>query len=273
MRFYRPLPAWVLLAILAAASGCAVVPKSQLNAFKAQNETMTEKNRAQAARIENLEIHARNTEDQLMRTEEDLALFEEQLGLDRKQLVNYEQERDQLHEQFAGLVSGRPGMPSEVSGRLAEISRRYPSLNFDPQTGIAKLDTDILFDVGTTDLKPGAERVLGELVRVLNSPSARDLKVMVAGHTDDRQIAKKPVREKYPTNFHLSTGRALAVSDELRRLGLGEGRIAVAGFGPHQPIAPNITPKDRQKNRRVELFVMAPSVPVIGWTETMPSVY
>lgn len=269
----RPLPACALLGMLAALSGCAVVPKSQLNALKAQNQSLAEQKRAQTAQIENLQIHARNTEDQLMRTEEDLALLEEQLGLDRSQLVNYRQERDQLHEQFMGLLGGRPGMPSAVSGRLAEISQQYSSLQFDPQTGIAKLDTDVLFDVGTTELKPGARQVLGELVGVLNVPAARDLKLMVAGHTDDRLIAKKPVREKYPNNFHLSAARALAVADELRRLGLADERIGVAGFGPHQPIAPNITPKDRQKNRRVELFVMAPEVPVIGWTETIPTVY
>ena len=38
--------------------------------------------------------------------------------------------------------------------QMAEIAKRYPQLRFDPQTGIAKLDTDILFDVGTSELKP-----------------------------------------------------------------------------------------------------------------------
>ena len=63
------------------------------------------------------------------------------------------------------------------------------------------------------------------------------------------------------------------VRDALRRLGLEPERMGVAGFGPHQPVAPNLTGEDRQKNRRVELFVMAPEVPVIGWTETTPNLY
>ena len=33
----------------------------------------------------------------------------------------------------------------------------------------------------------------------------------------------------------------------------------------HEPVATNGTAKDRQKNRRVEIFVMAPDVPVVGW--------
>jgi chemotaxis protein MotB len=96
---------------------------------------------------------------------------------------------------------------------------------------------------------------------------------MVAGHTDNQLIAGKGVREKYPNNFHLSTGRALAVADRMKRAGLPEQRMAVAGFGASQPIAPNATAQDRQKNRRVEILVMAPDVPVVGWSDSTPSVY
>jgi flagellar motor protein MotB len=49
--------------------------------------------------------------------------------------------------------------------------------------------------------------------------------------------------------------------------------MIVIGAGPHQPIAPNTSEENRRKNRRVELFVTAPEVPVIGWTETVPSLY
>jgi len=149
----------------------------------------------------------------------------------------------------------------------------HPGLQFDPETGVSKLDTDILFDSGEAVLKPGAERLLDELVRVLRSPAAGELKIMVAGHTDNQLIADRMVREKYPNNFHLSTARALAVADRLKRAGLPEHRMAVAGFGPCQPIASNATARDRQKNRRVEIFVMAADVPVVGWSESTPGVY
>ena len=81
------------------------------------------------------------------------------------------------------------------------------------------------------------------------------------------------MRERFASNFHLSTARALAVADQLRRQGLSERRIGVAGFGPHQPVAPTPQPGHRQKNRRVEIFVMAPDVPVVGWTDSGSSVY
>ena len=81
------------------------------------------------------------------------------------------------------------------------------------------------------------------------------------------------MREKYPNNFHLSTARALAVADRMKRAGLPEQRMGISGFGPCQPIASNATAQDRQKNRRVEILVMASDVPVVGWAESTPSVY
>lgn len=269
----RAVVTYLVLGTLVLFSGCLFVPKSELNSLASQNVSLVEQNHAQAARIENLDVHSRNIEDQLMRAEEDLALLEERAGLDRKQLANYQAERDQLHAHFMGLFDGRSPLTPEVRGRLAEISQRYPSLRFDPSTGVSKLDIDILFDEGRAELKPGAEEVLTDLSRLLASREARDLKILVVGHADDRLIAGKPVREKYPNNFHLSAHRALAVCDELRRLGLEPEQVGVAGFGSHQPVAPNMTEEDRRKNRRVELFVMAPDVPLIGWTETTPSLY
>jgi chemotaxis protein MotB len=183
------------------------------------------------------------------------------------------QNRDKLYDQFKSMAFGRGRLPPELSQQLVALSRKYPSLQFDAETGISKLDTDILFDAGDATLKPGAERLLDDLVRVLRSPVAGELKIMVAGHTDSQSIADKAAREKYPNNFHLSTARALAVADRMKRAGLPDHRLAVAGFGPCQPVAPNTTVQNRQKNRRVEIFVMGPDAPVIGWSDAAPGTY
>ena len=59
----------------------------------------------------------------------------------------------------------------------------------------------------------------------------------------------------------------------MKRAGLPERRLGVAGFGPYQPIASNSTAQVRQKNRRVEVFVMPSDVPVVGWSDSTPSGY
>jgi len=263
----------LLVPSLLALPGCALVTKAEFDSVESQNRVLREQSRAQVADIENLKVHSRNTEDQLMLAEQRVAALEEQLGLDRRQLVNYQQEREQLHKQVKSLATGRGPISPEASRRILEISQRFPNLRFDPETGVGRLDVDILFDTGKTELKPGAGEVLNELVQLLKTPEASDLKVLVVGHTDDRPVAKKPLRESYPNNFSLSTGRAQAVADQLRRQGLDDHRLGVAGFGAQQPVAPNVSNRDRQKNRRVEIFVMVPEVPVVGWTDSMPGLY
>lgn len=264
----------LLPALLVLTPGCLVVPKTSFDAVQSQNRVLSEQNRAQLAEIANLKVHSRNVEDQLANTEEKLALFEEQRGLDRKQLVNFERERAELHDQLRGMADGRLPVTPEMARRLRDLSQRFPSLlHFDPASGVAKLDTDILFDTGRHELKEGASQVLAQLAGLLKTPEGHDLKVFVVGHTDDRPIARKPARDAYGSNFDLSTARAQAVADVLRKHGIEEQRLGVAGFAAHQPVAPNVTTRDRQKNRRVEVFVMAPEVPVVGWTDSTPSMY
>jgi len=265
---------WLALALVCAApalSGC-LVPQSDLAAAQSQNRTLAAQNRAQLAEIDNLQAHNHDVENRLVRSEQELAALEQQVDVDRKRLVNYKHETAELHDQFKTAVGARR-LPSAVSQQLADLSRRYPSLSFDPVTGIGKLDTAVLFDSGQAELKPAAQAMLAELSRILQSQEAGDLKVMVVGHTDNQRLAGKSVRERFASNFHLSTARALAVADQLRHQGLSERRIGVAGFGPYQSVAPNAEAGDRQKNRRVEIFVMAPDVPVVGWTDSLPGVY
>jgi chemotaxis protein MotB len=253
-----------LLLALLGASGCQFVPQSKFEAAQSQNRTLREQNKTQLAEIENLKIHAHNIEDHLIKAEEDLARLDEQHGRDRQKLAGAGGEPSQLR-QFAGLRGNN--IPPGISGRLAELARRYPSLQFDPQTGISKLDTDVLFDSGKTELKPEVKQLLAEFADVFAAPDARELKIMVVGHTDSKDIRGREVRERYPSNWHLSAGRALTVADFLRNSGIPEDRMGVAGFGQFQPLAANDTATARQKNRRVEIFLLGPETPVVGWTD------
>jgi chemotaxis protein MotB len=273
MRLTRSIPVCFSAGLVLLVAGCSFVSSGAFEAAQSQNRVLGEQNRAQLAEIENLKTHALHVEDQLASTEEKLASLEEQLGLDRKQLVNYQSERVELHEQIKGLAQQRLPVTPEVHRRLAALAQRFPALRYDPQSGVARLETDILFDTGRTELKPGATQVLSELVQALKSPDGRDLKVLVVGHTDDRPIARKPARDAYASNFELSTARAQNVADLLRKSGLEEQRLGVAGFSAHEPVTPNVTARDRQQNRRVEIFVMAPEVPVVGWTDSTPKLY
>jgi chemotaxis protein MotB len=260
----------LLLGFIVCCAGCLVAPKSQLLDCQTQNRVLAEQNRAQLAEIDNLKVHCNLTEDKLARAEEDLALLERRVGMDTTRLVVYQQEHSELNEQVQDLLGGglRAKLPQRVGKQLADLSRRFPGMRFDPDLGVAKLDADVLFDNGQVEPKPGAKEMARELVGALKSPEAGNLKVVVVGHTDDR-----PAGEDSSNNLRLSAARAVAVADLMREAGLPEKRLGVAGLASHEPVAPNTSERDRQKNRRVEIFIVSPDVPVVGWTDTMPSLY
>jgi chemotaxis protein MotB len=238
-----------LVALLPALAWCGCASQSQVTTLQSQNRTLSEQTRAQLAEIENLKIHSRNVEDRLIRAEEDLARAE---------------------------MNGRhPGgaLPGGVSARLADLAQRYPMLHYDPTTGISKFDTDLLFDSGDDRLRPGADKILAEFAQIFQSPEGQQLKIMVVGHADSQGIKGHELRQRYPTNWHLSAGRALVVAGQLREAGIPEARMGVVGFGQFQPISSNETDDTRQRNRRVEIFVLGPETPVVGWADTTAGVY
>ena len=245
-----------------AASGARPVSSSRAKVWPSQDAYDL------VAQLENLKVHSTNIEDQLLRAEEELGLLDAEAGVDRRRLEEYRKQRSPV----AGL-SPLPPLAPHTQAQLARISERYGSAASATGSGVSKLGTDILFDEGQDQLKPGAEPTLRELAEALNSDEGDGLKILIVGHTDDRQIARRPARDLFSDNFHLSLCRANQVARVLQQSGLDSRRIGVAGYGPNQPIAPNTTPEGRQKNRRVEIFLMAQEVPVIGWTESIPALY
>jgi chemotaxis protein MotB len=260
-------------AVICVLLGGCLAPQSQVAQFRVQNQNLAEQSRAQLAEIESLRAHCRETENQLQKAEEELALVNRRLGLDDQQLAGYQNERELLRKDYMDAVAGRSWVSPEARQSLATLAHRCPELQFDERSGIAKLRSDILFESGKAELKPGAEEMLRKVAWALGEPEAADLRVMVVGHTDDRGMVRRSGQESYNSNFDLSAARATIVANRLRGLGLKSERIGLAGYGAHEPLVANTSAAERYKNRRVEIFVVAPDVPVVGWTETTPTVY
>ena len=101
---------------------------------------------------------------------------------------------------------------------------------------------NIYFDFDKAELKPESFPELDKLIKfLLENP---ELKIEIGGHTDN--IGTKEY------NLQLSLARAEAVANYLIGKGIDRKRIEVLWFGDEQPIAPNDTEENRQKNRRVE---------------------
>jgi outer membrane protein OmpA-like peptidoglycan-associated protein len=105
--------------------------------------------------------------------------------------------------------------------------------------------SDVLFDTGSANLKPGAREKLSRIAGILLAHPG--LQVDVEGHTDSVGA------EGY--NQRLSESRAASVHAYLIRQGIAQTAVATAGYGEGQPVASNTTAAGRQQNRRVELVV------------------
>jgi chemotaxis protein MotB len=111
------------------------------------------------------------------------------------------------------------------------------------------LDSDVLFDSGKTNLKPAGEAALAKVAQVL--AGITDRKYQVAGHTDDVPIHSA----KFPSNWELSTARALEVVRFLVANGMKPQQVSAAGFGEFDPVAANDNAEHRAQNRRIEIVL------------------
>lgn len=116
------------------------------------------------------------------------------------------------------------------------------------------------FQTGAADPTAEIDSKLALLVPNLRKLAA-DHEILVEGHTDDQ-----PIHNLYfDSNWELSTARATSVTRLLiEKYGLPAGHIGAVGYGDTRPIAPNDTPENRAKNRRVVFFVKSGSIPKQG---------
>lgn len=108
----------------------------------------------------------------------------------------------------------------------------------------------VLFDFGSSDIRPDAAATLETVARVLSDAAIPE--AQVSGHTD--AIGSDAA------NQTLSEARAAAVVDALRDQ--VDTRLTSEGFGESRPVAANEidgvdNPAGRQLNRRVEIFIPA----------------
>ncbi|MCB1526690.1 MAG: OmpA family protein [Hyphomicrobiaceae bacterium] len=103
----------------------------------------------------------------------------------------------------------------------------------------------IQFDWASANLDRASKPTLDKLADVARAcPKAR---IEIEGHTDAEGTPDR--------NKSLSERRAKAVYDYLSKAGVGAERLSAVGYGETRPVAPNDTPANRAKNRRIEFSV------------------
>ena len=116
------------------------------------------------------------------------------------------------------------------------------------------LQGEWLFSSGSAEVTEEGKSLMGSMATALRDLLAAESTqmVMVAGHTDDQQIADAP----FASNWELSAARALAVMHVMLAGGVPQDRIMAAGFGAFHPRASNSTEDGRRQNRRIEVSLL-----------------
>jgi len=182
------------------------------------------------------------------------------IDLQRKESVYQDYSDATLGDFLATLTSGKNyGLNISKSGYLF-YSANFSLVGHEPKNpfnisvllepieiGNKVILNNIFFDTNKFDLKPESLTELQQLVDFLTlNPT---LHIEISGHTDD---VGSDV-----SNQALSENRAKAVYQYLIGNKIPADRLVYKGYGKTQPIAPNTTDEDRQKNRRTEFKIIA----------------
>lgn len=155
---------------------------------------------------------------------------------------------DQYKNELDRLENSRRDLEEKLKGTGATVKIKEGAVS-------VSLPGAILFDSGQTILRSQSKAVLKKIASIIITGAPNEL-VRIEGHTDNDPINRQ--KEKYKSNWELSTARAAAVLHFfVEDCGIPPTRVYIAGFGQYQPIANNTASAGKAKNRRVE-FVIIP---------------
>jgi len=133
----------------------------------------------------------------------------------------------------------------------AEIENGEITLKRYKTKTIINIDNSILFDSGQAMLKKKVRKSLVKIARAINKYPENN--IQIEGHTDNVPIHT----ERFPSNWELSSARALAV---LRffvdQTDMDPRKLSAVGYGEYHPLAPNDTKDNKRMNRRVDIVIL-----------------
>ncbi len=191
-----------------------------------------------------------NATGELMKLEERKQALQNQLSESQAQmetLRSIENETKRRNQIYANFVDRLRGM---IDGGQLTVSIEQGRI-------VINLPDNILFTSGSASLNPAGREALEQIASVLGEFS--DRRFQIEGHTDNKPISSA----RFPSNWELSTARALTVVHLLTEQGVAPENISAAGFGEFRPRADNETDEGRSLNRRIEI-IMLPNLDILS---------
>lgn len=192
---------------------------------------------------------------QLQQLRNQLAALNEALEasevLNREQQVQITNLGQRLNAALATRVQELARYRSEFFGRLREVLGDNPDVRIVGDRFV--FQSEVLFASASARLQPEGAAQIASLADTLigiaeEIPADIDWVLRVDGHTDSRPISTP----QFPSNWELSTARAIEVVRFLTARGVPENRLVAAGFAANWPIAEGSGEEALSRNRRIE---------------------
>lgn len=187
------------------------------------------------------------------REQENRALREERSKI-KGDMRDLQSQKDSLEtalaEANARLLEEPQKQAGQSYGELDELGIGY---GMRDGRMVISIPTEITFPSGKAELSNEGKKALKAVAKTLrdNYPAGQ-YEYWIEGHTDSDPI----VKSKFASNRELSLARAMAVLHYMvDDANMPDQQCAVAGWGPHRPVAANDTKTHKAKNRRVEIVV------------------
>lgn len=159
-------------------------------------------------------------------------------------IQGYQKSKKELKKSYVKAVS-------QFQNELANKKMRIVMT----ESGIkVSMSSDFFFQSGSADFTSEATDVIQKLASIF---SANNNKIRIEGHTDNVPIAYgSALAQRYPTNWELSSQRAINVLRLLEREGIRSDRLSALAYGDTKSSKSNETEEGRRANRRVEIYVL-----------------
>lgn len=156
-----------------------------------------------------------------------------------------------LNAALASKVQELSRYRSEFFGRLRDLMGNRSDVRIVGDRFV--LQSEVLFAKGAAELGVAGQTQLDAIATTLleiaiGIPGDVDWILRVDGHTDEDPIATAA----FPSNWELSTARALSVVHHLQKAGVPPERMAATGFAEYYPIAEGRSEAAKARNRRIE---------------------
>lgn len=223
----------------------AEAQRAEAGRLQKSKEELEAEKAAAAAEAERQRLIAAELEKQAKALAAEKASATDEAERQRQLAERLAAEKAELEKKSADYLSLMSSLSDEIKAGRVQVHELQGKLS-------VRMAEKVLFPTGSATISREGQSTLKAVAAGLQAVKGRIIRV--EGHTDNVPIRN----ERFPSNWELSAGRAIAVVRFFQAQGIEPARLGAAGYAEFQPIAPNDSAEGRAQNRRIEISLALP---------------